>query len=92
MEDRQMNRVYVTAVAFDRGLISVVEPDGKMGYYSQRGVGKLDKNVFFSLVRKGHLRKDIWKFKEFPKDYSLVNEDPEALGRIFVTFNLDRLR
>ena len=86
------DRVYVTAVTFDRGLITVVEPNGKMGYYSQRGINKLSKSTLANLVGRGHLRKDILRFTEFPKNYSLVNEDPESLGRIFVTFNIDRLR
>ena len=86
------DRVYVTAVTFDRGLITVIEPNGKMGHYSQRGINKLSKSIIASLVGRGNLRKDILRFTEFPKNYSLVNEDPESLGRIFVTFNIDRLR
>lgn len=84
-------RYYVTLVSYDRGIISVVNPDGKIGTYTQRGVHKLNEMQYRMAVGAGMLRPDARNFKDFPKEFTLNNERPDIMGRVKVTFNIEQL-
>lgn len=84
-------RYYVDLVSFDKGVITVVKPDGQVGVYVQRGVHKLDTMQFRTAVGIGMLRTDAKNFTEFPREFTLVNERPDIMGEVRVTFNLNQL-
>ena len=41
---------------------------------------------------KGLLSNQAMKLKVFPSDWSLINEEPEILGKVTVTFNKNALK
>lgn len=84
-------RYYVDLVSFDKGVITVVKPDGQVGVYVQRGVHKLDMMQFRTAVGVGMLRADAMNFAEFPREFTLVNERPDIMGKVRVTFNINQL-
>lgn len=85
------NRQYATLVAYDRSLIVVVDPNGKTAEYRQRGIGRLALKDINYLIQRGFLNPKCNSVPDFPDNWSLVNEAPEILGRVYVTFNINRI-
>lgn len=85
-----MERVYITAIHIDKGIIQLIEPNGKIGYYAQRGIQKYSQAQLNVLVSRGKLRKDWKTYKELPKNWSISYEEPSIMGRAYATFNPDR--
>lgn len=79
-------REYITAVSIDKGIITLVEPDGRIGFYRQRGIGRLDRQKELALIQRGLL--DIrWKeTKELPRNWSISFEDEEIMGKARATY------
>lgn len=87
-------REYLTAIAIRGGIIQLIKPNGEIGYYRQRGIDRyLMKYVQNraemerSFMKSGKLAKDWRKYSELPKNWSISFEDPEIMGRAYVTFN-----
>ena len=80
-----MERLYLTAIEIRAGLITLIEDDGSIGYYLQRGIGRLTDREKMGLVYSGHLVKDFKNYKELPRNYSIEFEDREIMGRALAT-------
>lgn len=79
-------KVYLTALAIDRGLISLINEDGTIGYFLQRGVHCVSEEDRAKLVYKGLLVPNYKNFKELPANYKLEFEEPDIQGRARVSF------
>ena len=79
-------KVYSTAIAIDRGLISLIMENGTIGYFLQRGVHCVSEEDKAKLVYKGLLIPNYKNFKELPANYKIEFEEPDIQGRAKVSF------
>lgn len=87
---KKRERVYATVIMIDRGIIQLVEPDGTIGYYRQRGIQKLSEEERQQLIRRLKLHPNWKEFKELPSHYTIYYEDEEIMGKARATFNANR--
>lgn len=80
------NREYLIAIHIDNGLITLIEPDGDIGMYRQRGIQRMTKNGLAILISNGALARDWANYKELPKNWSISFEDEEIMGKARATF------
>lgn len=79
-------RQYLTAIQIERGIIILIEPNGELGYYRQRGIHKLSSNIVIGKIASGELAADWERYKELPVNYSISYEDTEIMGRARASF------
>lgn len=82
----EIEREYLTAVSINAGIITLIEPNGNIGYYRQRNIQNLGVQKRACLVKIGALNKDWAKYKELPRNYSISYEEPEIQGRALASF------
>lgn len=85
-----MDRTYANFISMEYGLITC-EVDGRIEQYIQREVGRLTDREKVHAVRLGMIPVNFKDYKEFPRNYSLVVEDPEVQGKPTVTFSKTKL-
>lgn len=86
------NRFYATLVSFDKGVLQVIGPDGNMYCFRQRGTSDLTDKEYARAFSRGLLCHQAMRLRVFPRDWSLINEEPEILGKVTVTFNKNALK
>lgn len=79
-------REYITAISIEMGIITLIEPNGTIGLYRQRGIQRLDKHLESQLIAMGLLDSGWRQFKELPKNWSISFEDEEIMGKARATF------
>lgn len=87
MSKHVKEKYYLTVISIVGGVITLIEPDGKIGYYRQRGMNRVDERLMMELVSRGAINYKWKLFKELPKNYSISYEDPDIMGRAVATFN-----
>lgn len=83
---KKKDREYITAICIMHGIIELIEPNGEIGYYRQRGIKSLSPVVRDRIIKDGLLDKNWGSYKELPKNYTIYFEDPEIMGRAVATF------
>lgn len=83
-------REYLTAISIDAGIITLIEPNGSIGFYRQRGIGSLGIIAQTMLVRRGLLDPRWQQAKELPKSWSIEFEDEEIMGKARATFQVPK--
>lgn len=83
---KKVERKYITAICIMQGIIELIEPNGEIGYYRQRGIKALSPSVRDRVIKDGFLDKNWGKYPELPKNYTIYFEDPEIMGRAVATF------
>lgn len=78
----------VLAISVDRGLITLVERDGSLATYRQRGINKLTPGQLEAAIRVGKLHPRVLNYKELPSNYDIYFEDPTVMGKPHKTFRL----
>lgn len=79
-------RQYLTAVAIVAGIITLIDCDGQLVKYRQRGIKKYTEKQLRVLMETG-LLDPRWKmYKELPSNVSISFEDPEIMGRAQATY------
>lgn len=86
------SKEYVVAIYIDRGIISLIEPDGTIGWYRQRGIQNIPKEYLDELISTGRLNDNWSMFKELPKNYYIYFEDESILGRAKPNFEYKNLK
>lgn len=86
------NRFYATLVSFNKGILQVIGPDGNMYCFRQRGTSNLTDGEYAKAFSRGLLCNQAMKLRVFPSNWSLINEEPEILGKVTVTFNKNVLK
>jgi hypothetical protein len=78
-------------VSINKGVITLIDENGEVKNYLQRGIESL------SMMKKAELgRLNLLDFnaslsyKDLPKDISLEFEDPGTQGRVYVTYSEKR--
>lgn len=79
-------REYLIAISIDKGLITLIDPNGEIGVYRQRGLKQFSKAQLDYLVQNGYLNPAWSNYKELPKNWSISFEDEEIMGKARVTF------
>jgi hypothetical protein len=85
MADKKQ-REYLTAVSIDKGIITLVEPDGRIGWYRQRGINRIEPAERERLIKLGALDSRWQQAKELPSNWSISFEDEEIMGKARATF------
>ena len=86
----KMPNIQVTAVAIQKGVIRVIEPNGLLRDYAQRGLSKYSDEMKLKSLREGIITQYTLTLRELPKNYSISFECPEIQGRAYATFNPKR--
>lgn len=79
-------RRFLTAVSVVGGIITLINEQGDIETYTQRGIRKLDQNKIKACVQRGMLAPNWQCFHELPSNISISFEDPEVMGRARATF------
>jgi len=79
-------RLYLTAISIQAGIITLISDTGVIECYRQRGIGSMDARVRQELISRGLIRGDWQSFKELPSNYSIEFEDPEIMGKARASF------
>lgn len=74
-------REEVMVVAIYGGIIMLIEPEGSIRYYRQKGIDKLDELTIQSLIMSGKLVPDWYAYPEIPDYYDLYYEDECICGK-----------
>lgn len=86
-------RLYLTAVSIDKGIITLIEDDGSIENYRQRGIQKLTASQIGNLIRVGALYANWKQFRELPAHYSIEFEDEQIMGKAQANFpNQNKVR
>ena len=86
--NKKTSREYLTAITIVGGIITLIEPDGSIGYYRQRGMTRANQVDLENLTKRGIIQSNWRNFKELPPHYSIAYEDTEIMGRAVATFSL----
>lgn len=80
----------LTAVAVDKGLITVINEQGHLEHYAQRGIAIYNNEQKYALVKAGKLNPAALSFKELPRNIRIQYECPDVQGRAYATYNPNR--
>lgn len=78
----------LTAVTIVAGIITLIDENGIMCYYRQRGITNIPPQIKLYLINAGFLHRNWNNFKELPSNISIKYEDEEILGKARATFPL----
>lgn len=79
-------RQYLTAITICGGIITLLDYNGQVCYYRQRGINKFSDKQRQLLISAGLLQRNWEQFKELPSHISISYEDPEIMGRARATY------
>lgn len=86
MAKQVKEREYLTAIAICGGIITLIDYNGSICYYRQRGIGRFTDAQRKLLINAGMLQRNWEQYKELPKHISISFEDPEIMGRARATY------
>ena len=87
---RKKNKV-LTAISIYKGVITLIDEDGEVKHYLQRGIESMTMMKKAELGRQNLLDFDAsLAYKDLPKDISIEFEDPSVQGKVYVTYNEKR--
>lgn len=86
------SREYITAIAINKGIITLIEPNGNIAEYRQRGIGSIEPHMRDLLIRNGMLTQFWNNYKELPKLWSISFEDEEIMGKARAGFPLTYMK
>lgn len=89
---KKVERQYLTAISICSGIITLIDYNGQICRYRQRGIQKIDERVRKRLIGLGFLVKNWNQFQELPSYISISFEDPALMGRARASYpNVDVL-
>ena len=77
----QRERQYLTAVSIIAGVITLIDYNGNLQQYRQRGIKRFSDKQRQVLISCGLLVQNWEKYKELPSNISISFEDPEVMGK-----------
>lgn len=84
------NRKYLTVLCIEKAIIALIEEDGEINFYRQRGIENYSIADRRKFVRDDLLDEKWSTYKEIPSNYSISFEDPYIMGKAYVNFNPNR--
>lgn len=92
IRELKSSRIELTAISLDRAVIQVINEDGNIVEYAQRGVHSTLKQVGHDkasyLIRAKKVREDILDIPELPINIKLNYESCSGMGKIETEFKL----
>ena len=85
---KKLDRQHLTAITIVAGIITLIERDGTLGYYRQRGITNLPKDQMQMYMMSGALNPSWGSFKELPRNYSITFENERVMGKAYATFKV----
>lgn len=82
----RQERQYLTAISIVSGIITLIDYNGNICTYRQRGIGKFTEKQRQVLISAGLLQRNWEQFKELPSYITISFEDPEIMGRARATY------
>jgi hypothetical protein len=82
----KQERIYLTAISVTAGIILLIDTDGTLRKYRQRGIQKFTEKQQKVLISAGLLVPDWGRYKELPSHVSISFEDPEVMGKAQATY------
>jgi hypothetical protein len=79
-------RQYLTAVTICGGIITLIDYEGNICYYRQRGINKFTEAQRKVLISSGLLQRNWEQYKELPSHISISFEDPDIMGKARATY------
>lgn len=76
-----MEKLYLTAISIEAGIITLIDENGEIKHYRQRGITHLTDDFKILLIQIGFLNRNWCLFEEIPKNISISYEDEEIIGR-----------
>lgn len=76
-----------TAVSVYQGIIKLIELDGSIVEYAQRGIRRLSRQVLNEQIYKGALSTRALTLQELPKDYS-IHFEVRGMGRAVANYKV----
>lgn len=83
-------KIPILAISIVDGVITLIEPDGSIGYYRQRGIDKLTAEEIEIAIRNGLLSREALDLPELPEHYQIEFEDEQIMGKAKPEFKLPR--
>lgn len=80
MEEIRRIMVEVTVVSVFKGIITLIENDGSIGVYRQRGIKSLGVDTLQNEINSGRLSVSTLCVEDLPYEYKLVVEDEDIQG------------
>lgn len=85
------NKVDLTVISIDKGIITLIEEDGTFGVYRQTGIEKYKGDQLYRMIKAGLLDANWRLYQVIPDNYSISYEDPMIQGRAYKSFNPNRV-
>lgn len=82
----QQERQYLIAININAGIITLIDYNGEIKQYRQRGLNNYNEKQLKALVNMGLLDAKWQTIPELPKYKSIYFEDPETQGRAQATY------
>jgi len=79
-------REYLTAITIIGGVITLINYEGTICYYRQRGISKFTDKQRQILINAGILQRNWEQYPELPRHISISFEDPTIMGRARATY------
>lgn len=83
---KKVERQYLMATVIVGGIIELIDGNGDIVYYRQRGINQIPVDVRNLLMSKGMLNRYWANYKELPKHVSIFYEDEDIMGRAQASF------
>ena len=85
---KQIQREYLTVIMIMGGIITLIESDGSIGYYRQRGMTRIPQIALSNMIRRGVVDANWRDYKELPKHYTISYENQELMGKAMASFKV----
>ncbi len=72
---------YLTAISICAGIITLIDYNGNLCQYRQRGIGRFNHEQRMNLISLGLLQRGWERYEEIPKHIVLSYEDSTLLGK-----------
>lgn len=84
--NKSSQRIYLLAVTVQCGIIQLINADGTIGYYRQRGIQRLTDKEKKMFIQLGFLHPNWEMYRELPSNISIYYEDEYIQGKARATF------
>lgn len=89
--DKQEKK-FLTAIQIVAGIITLIDEDGQIVFYRQRGISKFSRRQLKVLIGSGLLDERWRMFEEIPKNINIYYEDPEIKGKARIRYpDMDKI-
>ena len=88
----KQEKVFLTVIQIVAGIITLIDEEGQIVSYRQRGISKYSDRQLRVLIGAGLLDQRWRMFEEIPKNISIYYEDPEVKGKAQIRYpDLDKI-